>query len=136
MGGRGAYSSKGGFSTQEYRSTGETIKGIKVIEQIKPGNAKLPQMSNTPNTEYILKSNGVYKSLGIYGSDRRLQKEIEIRHGHTNRPKSGKKEKLKKGVAHVHNIKGGRGNNVRYMTKKEIKKYGKAVIAMGGKISE
>lgn len=36
----------------------------------------------------------------------------------------------------VHNIRGGRENNVRYMTKKEIKKYGDAIIAMGGKISE
>ena len=43
---------------------------------------------------------------------------------------------LKVGVAHVHIIKGGRGNNTRYMTKKEIKKYGKYIEFMGGRTIE
>lgn len=40
------------------------------------------------------------------------------------------------GIAHVHNINGGREANVRYMTLKEIKKYGKAIEGMGGKVRE
>ena len=136
MGGRGQYIQKGGFSKQVYRATGETVGGFKVIEHVSKNNASLPQMSNTPGVVYVLKSKGRYKSIGIYGQDRRLQKEIEITHGHKNRPKSGQKEHLSRGVAHVHNIRGGRENNVRYMTKKEIKKYGQAVIEMGGRVSE
>ena len=47
-----------------------------------------------------------------------------------------KKETERARRRRVHNIRGSRENNVRYMTKKEIKKYGDAIIAMGGKISE
>ena len=132
MGGRGGSSGR----KNEYKSTGEIISGFKVIEHKSKPNAPLPQMSNTPGTVYILKSNGKLKSLGIYGMDKRLSKEINIDHGHKNRYKSGKKEDLKRGVAHVHHWKGGRNANVRYMTKKEIKKYGSAITQMGGKIYE
>jgi hypothetical protein len=133
MGGRGAYFQKGGFRSYEYQATGETMGGFKVIEHKSKPNAGLPTMSNSPNAVYILKSHGYYKSIGIYGSDRRLQKEIDLGHGHTNRFKSGKKEHLQRGIAHVHHIKGGRDNNVRYMTQKEINKYGRAILEMGGK---
>lgn len=136
MGGRGAYYQHGGFSVYEYEATGETIEGFKVIQMKGGGSASLPEMSNTPGTVYILKSHGYYKSLGIYGEDRRLRKAIDITHLHTNRFRSGKKERLRKGVAHVHNMRGGRGSNVRYMTKKEIKKYGRAIVAMGGRLRE
>lgn len=132
--GRGRSKINGRYN--EYKSTGEVLGGIKVIESIKSPRDPLPRFSGSPNAVYILKSHGYYKSIGIYGENRELKKEIDISHGHVNRPKSGKKESLKKGVAHVHNIYGGRENNVRYMTKKEIKKYGKAVIAMGGKTYE
>lgn len=131
--GRGR-SKAGGY--HEYEGTGESIAGIKVIKSLGSPSDPLPRFSGTPNAVYILKSGEHYKSLGIYGPDRELRKEIDITHGHTNRPKSGKKTKLKRGVAHVHNIRGGRENNVRYMTKKEIKKYGEAVIGMGGKVRE
>ena len=117
----------------EYESTGEYIDGFKVIEKIGGGPSSLPRFSNSPDTVYILKSNGVYKSLGIYNEHRELTKQIDIRHGHVNKTKKGKREKLVKGVAHVHNIRGGRLNNVRYMTDKEIKKYGKAITLMGGR---
>lgn len=134
LGGRGAYFQHGGFSVQEYVSTGKTIDGYKVIRHKTKDQASLPQMSNTPGTVYILENSKGYKSIGIYGDDRRLRKEIDLRHGHTNRPASGKIERLRRGVAHVHNIRGGRGNNVRYMTKKEIKKYGALVIKLGGAV--
>ncbi len=136
MGGRGSYLQHGGFTIQEYESTGETIDGIKVIQKVNSDTTSLPQMSNTPGTAYILKSNGKYKSLGIYGPDRRLRKAIDITHGHTNRPKSGNNEKFKRGVAHVHHMRGGRGNNVRLMADKEIKKYGKAILEIGGKLRD
>lgn len=137
MGGRGAYYQRGGFSVYEYEATGETLEGFKVIRHKTNGHASLPQMSNTPGTVYILQNgDGHYKSMGIYGADRRLRKQIDIHRKHTNRYKSGKRVVLKKGVAHVHNWRGGRNSNVRYMTKKEIKKYGKAIVLMGGKLHE
>ena len=136
MGGRGAYLQRGGFSVQEYQATGETVGGFKVIEHKTKKNAPLPQMSVAPDAVYVLKSSGRLKAIGIYGKDRRLKKEIEIAHGHKNRYKDGHVKILKRGIAHVHHINGGRENNVRYMTGKEIKKYGEAVIEMGGRVSE
>lgn len=135
MGGRGTYSQRGGFKIYEYESTGERIEGFKVIKHKTDSHASLPQMSNTPGTVYILKSGNHYKSIGIYGDDRRLKKEINISHGHTNVYANGKVEKLKRGVAHIHHWQGGRQANVRYLTAKEIKKYGKAIIKMGGKLN-
>lgn len=98
----------------------------------------MPRMSNSPNAMYIYKNaKGTTKSLGIYSDKRELIKEFNIDHDHPQRNKNGEVIRtLKEGVAHVHIIKGGRGNNTRYMTKKEIKKYGKYIKFMGGKISE
>ena len=45
-------------------------------------------------------------------------------------------KKLKRGVAHIHTSKGGRENNTRYLTKKEIKLFGEYIKYIGGKISE
>ena len=118
----------------EYFDTGQRIEGVKVLQRTGNGKGGMPRFSNTPNTMYILQTKGgTLKALGIYDSHRELTKTIDIDHGHTNRPKSGKKQKLKKGIAHVHNHKGGRENNVRYMTPKEKKKYRKIIIAMGGR---
>ena len=128
MGGRGQYLQKGGFRVQAYHAVGE-IDGVKVIERIDGRPGFMPQMSNSPNAIYILKSNGYYKSIGIYGSDRRLQKDIHIQHEHKNRLG----EKIPKGIAHVHHLRGGRLNNVRKMSKKERRKYGALVQKMGGK---
>ena len=125
--------SKSGGKYNEYKYTGEVIEGIKVIESISGDRNPLPQFSGSPNAVYILKKHGEYASIGIYNQNRELVKEIEINHQHTNRYKSGVKKVIKKGVAHVHNKKGGRNNNVRPMTKKEIKKYGKAIEKMGGR---
>ena len=132
--GRGRSKVNGKYN--EYKATGEYIEGIKVIESLEEGSTRVPRYSGSPNSVYILKVNGNYKAIGIYNEHRELVKEIEISHGHTNRPKSGKKSKLRRGVAHVHNIRGGRENNIRYMTKKEIKKYGKAIEKMGGRVRE
>lgn len=141
MGGRGAYSQKGGFKIQQYEATGEVIGGIKVIrdKRDKPGvkgSFKPPEMSNTPGTAYIFQSHNKYKNLLTYGMDRSSKQSYDLTHSHTNRPKNGKVEKLKLGVVHVHNIRGGRENNVRYMTKKEIKKYGHIMRRLGVKVRE
>lgn len=128
MGGRGQYLQKGGFRVQTYHAVGE-IDGVKVIERIDGRPGFMPRMSNSPNAIYILKSNGYYKSIGIYGSDRRLRKDIHIQHSHENRLG----EEIPKGIAHVHNLRGGRLNNVRKMSKKERRKYGALVQKMGGK---
>ena len=134
MGGTKNYIQSGGFSIQEYADTGERVGGFKVIQHRSKKASSLPQMSDTPSTVYVLKSGGKYKSIGIYGPDRRLRKAIDVTHSHTNKPKNGKRVKLKAGVAHVHNMRGGRENNVRYMTQKEIKHYGSAVVLMGGRV--
>lgn len=141
MGGRGAYFQKGGFSVQDYESTGEFIQGIKVIRHKFDDHASLPQMSNTPGTMYILKNSQGFKNVGIYGQDRRIQKEIHINvvknsHGHTNRFRDGHKIKLKRNVAHIHHWRGGRANNVHYLTKKDIKKYGNVITQIGGSLYE
>lgn len=43
---------------------------------------------------------------------------------------------LKRGYVHTHTSKGGRENNTRYPTKKEIKMYGKYIKYIGGKLHE
>lgn len=141
MGGRGAYYQKGGFSVQEYEATGELIQGIKVIVHKTDDHASLPQMSNTPGTIYILKNSQGYKSMGIYGPDRRIRKEIDLNitrnsHGHKNRFRDGHIEYLSRKVAHIHHWRGGRLNNVHYLTKKDIKKYGSIITQLGGKLYE
>lgn len=95
----------------------------------------MPPRSITSDIYILENASGIREKIGIYAEDRELIKEIEIGHGHTNRPKSGKKERLIRGVAHIHHTKGGRGNNVRYLTKKEQKKYGNLVVKIGGKLS-
>lgn len=131
---------RGGVNAWPYHDyeTVEKIDGIKVIRQIAGGNASLPRFSNSKNAVYILKDKktGKYKSIGIYGEDRRIKKEIEFTHGHKIRNKDGSvKEVLVRGVAHIHFSNGGRENNVRYLNKKEIKRYGDIVVRIGGKVN-
>lgn len=141
MGGRGAYFQRGGFSVYEYQATGETISGFKVISHKTDDHASIPMMSNTPNTVYILKTSQGYKTIAVYGPDRRIRKEIDLNinlnsHGHKNRYRDGRIENLNRRVAHIHHWRGGRLNNVHYLTKKDIKQYGAAIIQMGGRLYE
>ena len=54
-------------------------------------------------------------------TDKEIQKEIDIYHGHKVRNHKGEiVKKLKRGVAHIHTSKGGRENNTRYLTKKRL----------------
>ena len=69
----------------------------------------------------------------MYGQDRRLRKEINLNidsvrgHGHNG---------LKRTVAHIHHWRGGRDNNVHYLSKKDIKQFGKTIESLGGKLRE
>lgn len=73
----------------------------------------------------------------VPATDKEIQKEIDIYHGHKVRNHKGEiVKKLKRGVAHIHTSKGGRENNMRYLTKKEIKLFGEYIKYIGGKISE
>lgn len=120
-----------------YRTV-ETIYDAKVIVPTEKGSYSLPRMSHSPNALYIIKSkSGDYTSLGIYNKYREIVKEIDVEHVHKSRKKDGTiLSVMKRGVAHVHNNFGGRENNVRYMTKKEKKLYGKYISFMGGRMEE
>lgn len=133
---KGNRGGKNGETTGFY-ITVDTFENAKVITPVTGGSGSLPRISNSPNALYIFKNaKGKMKSLGIYDDKRELVKEINIDHGHKDKKDGKIIRNLKVGVAHVHTIKGGRGNNTRYMTKKEIKKYGKYIKFMGGKTNE
>lgn len=121
MGGRGSYLQKGGFKVQDYKVV-DIIAGIKVLSKRNDKNksTNLPTMSNTPGTMYMSKNKrGYIKQLRIYGNDRRAKIDIDFDHKH-------------KGMQpHIHFYKGGRENNVRELTKKDIKKYGKILKEIG-----
>ena len=140
FGGRGAYLNPSGFTTYKY----ETVDRIGEFKVIREKNIKdkqttsLPQMSSHANENYILENAvGDRKQIGIYDKYRRIDKYIDFSHGHNIRDKNNKVVKrLKRGVAHIHFVKGGRDNNVRYLNQKEIKKYGKIIVELGGKLYE
>lgn len=133
---KGNRGGKNGKTTGYYKTVGE-FDGAEIITPIAGGSGSLPRMSNSPNAIYIFKNaKGQMKSLGIYNDKRELEKEFNIGHSHKDRKENKIVRNLKKGVAHVHIIRGGRNSNTRYMTKKEIKKYGKYIEFIGGKTVE
>ena len=126
---------RGGRIANPQYKTVDMVDGIKVITLKAGGSMALPYIAGRSKMYILENAKGERKSIAIYDSSGHIAKQIHFAHAHTNRPKSGKVEKLKSGVAHVHNVKGGRGNNVRYMTPKEIKKYGNLITKLGGKVS-
>lgn len=126
---------RGGRIFNPQYKTVDIVDGVKVIKLKAGGPASLPFVAGSSRMYILETTNGERKKIAIYDSGGYLAKEIHFDKGHTNRPKSGKKEQLKKGVAHVHNVKGGWGNNVRYLTNREIKKYGNLIVKLGGKVS-
>ena len=118
----------------QYKKVDE-VDGVKVITLKAGGSMSLPLVAGSSRMYILQNAKGERQKIAIYDSSGYLAKEIHFDKGQTNRPKSGKKEKLKKGVAHIHNVKGGWGNNVRYLTPKEIKKYGNLIVKLGGKVS-
>lgn len=126
---------RGGRIFNPQYKTVDTVDGIKVITLKAGGSMSLPQISGRSQMYILENATGERKKIAIYDSSGYLEKEIHFDRGHTNRPKSGKAEKLKRGVAHIHNVKGGWGNNVRYLTPREIKKYGALIVKLGGRVS-
>ena len=126
---------RGGRIFNPQYKTVDVVDGVKVITLKAGGSMSLPKVAGRSSMYILETANGERKKIAIYDSSGHITKQIHFDRGHTNRPKSGKKEYLKKGVAHVHNFRGGPGNNVRYMTSREIKKYGNLVIKLGGKVS-
>ncbi|MCL2139433.1 MAG: hypothetical protein FWH41_07885 [Treponema sp.] len=123
MGGRGAMMNRKPSERIQENKTADYIAGVKVLKRLK-GKQNLPAMSNTPNTSYIqLTSKGEFKQYKVYGYDRRPIFDIDGDHPH------GKIKGL-----HIHFWAGGRDNNVRELTLKEKKKYGKILRAAGGKL--
>ena len=118
----------------QYRTV-DIVDGVKVIKLKTNGPMSLPQVAGRSRMYILENAIGERKKIAIYDSSGYLVKEIHFDRGHTNRPQSGKVEKLKRGIAHVHNVKGGWGNNVRYLTSREIKKYGNLITKLGGKVS-
>lgn len=130
MGGRGAMlQQKASTRIPEYKCVG-FINGIKVLENLNGKNTWLPEMSNTPNTKYILKNkNGDFRKYREYDYSRRPILDIELD---------------SKGL-HIHYFKGdlgtrGRGDKgkttetARPLTRKELKKHGKLLRALNVKI--
>jgi len=116
MGGRGAMLQiKPSERIPEYKTV-NVIAGIKVLQALKINkHGSLPDMSNTPNTSYILlNKNGEFKQLRIYDNSR--HPVIDIDYGHSHKGSD---------ILHLHNWKGGRENNAHSLTGKEKKKYGK-----------
>lgn len=126
---------RGGRIFNPQYKTVDMVDGVKVITAKAGGPMSLPYIAGRSNMYILENAKGQRQSIAIYDSSGHIAKQIDFGHGHTNRPKSGKKEKLKPGIAHVHNVKGGRGNNVRYLTSREIKKYGDLIVKLGGKVS-
>lgn len=115
---KGNRGGKNGKTTGYYKTVGE-FDGAEIITPIAGGSGSLPRMSNSPNAIYIFKNaKGQMKSLGIYNDKRELEKEFNIGHSHKDWKENKIVRNLKKGVAHVHIIRGGRNSNTRYMTKK------------------
>lgn len=126
---------RGGRIVNPQYKTVDMVDGVKVITHKAGGSMALPYIAGSSRMYILENAKGERKSIAIYDSSGYITKQIDFGHGHTNRPKSGNKEYLVRGVAHVHNVKGGRGNNVRYLTAKEIKKYGNLIVKLGGKVS-
>ena len=134
---KGNRGGKNGETTGFYETV-DSFEDAKIIKSTERGGNSLPRMSNSPNAIYILKNaSDKYKSIGVYDKNREIAKEFDIGHGHKARDKNGKIiQWLKRGYVHTHTSKGGRENNTRYPTKKEIKMYGKYIKYIGGKLHE
>ncbi|MBR2731182.1 MAG: hypothetical protein IKD72_04255 [Clostridia bacterium] len=130
---KGNRGGKNGATTGYYRTV-DRFEDAKVIEPIEDKTSSLPRRSHSPNAIYIYKNKkGEKKSVGFYNKYRELEIEINIDHGHIIKHHGKTVGKLKKGIPHIHFIRGGRNSNTRYLTKKESKKYGKYISFMKGK---
>ena len=124
MGGRGAAMYPAGFSVYEFETV-KIVEGIKVLEpKNKKDSFKMPAMSNTPGTTYImLSSDGKSAMLRKYGQDRHPVIDFEYDwHGSIK-------------TWHVQTWKGGvRQKDYRLMTVKEKKRYARLFKKAGLKL--
>jgi hypothetical protein len=110
MGGRGTMLRKKPSERIPEYKTVDRIAGIKVLESIEK-RGKLPEISNTPNTSYILLTpKGELKQLRTYDYSRHPKLDIDFDHPHN---------KIK---PHIH-FYGNREKDFRALTAKEKKKY-------------
>lgn len=126
---------RGRIQNPQYKKVGE-VDGVKVITLKAGGSMSLPKIAGKSRMYILENFAGERKKIGIYDSKGNIEKEIHFDNGHKNRYPDGTIEKLKRGVAHVHEPKGEWGSYARYMTAKEIQQYGALVIKLGGKVSE
>lgn len=122
MGGRGVYSSSGGFTSYEYEAEEDRIGGYKVIHNKEHQNKGLPEYSNSPNTIYFWRGDkGYIGQMRVYDSHRRSHISIEWNHAHDGIPP---------GTAHIQKYRiGPNGHPERYgkaarLSRYYIKKYG------------
>ena len=116
---------RGRIVNPQYRTV-DIVDGVKVIKLNRDGPMSLPKVAGRSSMYILENAKGERNRIAIYDSSGYIAKQIDFGHGHG---------KLKYGVAHMHSIKGGRDNNVRYLTSREIKKYGNLVTKLGGKVS-
>jgi hypothetical protein len=120
MGGRGTMMKPLRERIQEYKAIGY-IAGVKVLEPIRE-HGKLPEMSNTPGTSYLLltKSGDDIKKYREYGDDRNPTVDIDFDHDHGY------------GKPHIHDWKDGeRIKEGRKLVAQERKKYAKILKEAG-----
>ena len=127
---------RGGRIVNPQYKTVDMVDGVKVITHKAGGSMSLPKEAGKSKMYILENLVGERKKIGIYDSKGNIEKEIHFDKGHKNRYPDGTVEKLKMGVAHVHEPKGGWGSYARYMTAQEIQQYGALVIKLGGKVSE
>ena len=139
MGGSKKYLSEGGFSEYEYKQTGTTQNGIKIINNPKANNTNTPLLSNTPYTMYAKynKEGIMIEQVSVYrGKDGREKiKDIDIGHPHENKVKRNWNTIVLKSFnmdeIHVHEYKGTKRSSIaRKPSKKErrllmIARYGR-----------
>lgn len=107
----------------EYKVTGQTANGIKIVKAVDDNSQKTPLFSNTPYTMYAsLKGDtGKVKQITAYGKGkdgRAKLKDIDIGHKHTNKSNG---LRFRETDIHVHGYdeNGVRSNEARRPSKKE-----------------
>lgn len=127
MGSGRNYNPSGGFYAQEWEYKGESVENIKILYNTKDERTNgLPKYSNTSDA-YFRKMHGDVVQIRFY-EDRLASMDIDIIQSGTHKNKDG--TVFTGAIAHVHewskDSKGEyvRNREARYMTEKEIEKWG------------
>ena len=124
MGSRGTYIKEGGFTEQQWHSTG-LLHGVKVLQRKDPSSrVGLPGLSNTPGTTYIaINQEGKFHQLRQYNDDR--TPKFDIDYG-IDTPLTGKSRR----AIHVHEYVDGVRGKGRFLTDQEYAKYKKYFVGI------